>query len=43
MADVDIALRATFDGVFGQPAACAPDLDRGRPGRIAGETPAVRG
>jgi lipoyl(octanoyl) transferase len=43
MADVDIALRATFDGVFGQPAACAPDLDRGLPGRIAGETPAVRG
>jgi lipoyl(octanoyl) transferase len=43
MADVDIALRATFDGVFGQPAACAPDLDRGLPGRIVGETPAVRG
>ena len=41
--DVDSALRATFDAVFAAEPACIPDLDRGRPGRIAGETPAVRG
>ena len=43
MADVDSALRATFEDVFAAESACIPDLDRGRPGRIAGETTAVRG
>ena len=43
MAGVDIALRATFDDVFGPEPACVPDLDRGRSGRSAGETPAARG
>jgi len=43
MLDVDSALRATFEDVFAAESACIPDLDRGRPGRIAGETPAVRG
>jgi lipoyl(octanoyl) transferase len=43
MAEVDLALRATFDEVFGATPACTPDLDRGRSGRIAGETPAVQG
>ena len=41
--DVDSALRATFEDVFAAESACIPDLDRGRPGRIAGETTAVRG
>ena len=43
MADVDSALCATFEDVFAAESACISDLDRGRPGRIAGETPAVRG
>lgn len=43
MGDVDIALRATFDEVFGAAPACAPDLDRSRPGRIADETPTIPG
>ena len=43
MAEVDVGLRATFDEVFAAVATCAEDLNRGRPGRIAGETPAVRG
>ncbi len=33
MAEVDLALRATFDEVFGEAAACAPHMDRGHPGR----------
>ena len=43
MAEVDIALRATFDDVFAAEPACVPNLERGRSGRFAGETPAVRG
>src|SRR5438270_13157977 len=43
LAEVDIALRATFDEVFAAAAVGTAGLDRGRPGRIAGEPPAVQG